>query len=62
MLGKKLTVMMMMMMMMMLDDQFNMNTFKYLDVFFQQLLVRPLAEDHFLYLCVEKYTYTHIHT
>lgn len=31
-------------------------------VFFQQLLVRPLAEDHFLYLCVEKYTYTHIHT
>lgn len=49
------------MMMMMLDNQFNMKTFKYLDVFFQQLLVRPLAEDHFLYLCVVKYAYTHIY-
>lgn len=46
-----------MIMMMMLDNQFNMKTLKYLNIIFQQLLVRPFAEDHFLYLCVEKYTY-----
>lgn len=39
----------------MLDNQFN--TKISLNISFQQLLIRFLAENHFLHLCVEIYIY-----